>query len=122
MGALAVVLANTTVLFEDFVSTIRLFSSTGLYTFGAAIISDLFVLYPCFEGAQDEDMMVHDPASKCYSRGSLIGMSLAGMCIYGAAISYILGFALWNRKDIIHHPAQHNGDVVRSTYRAYGFL
>ena len=102
--------------------TCWLFASTGLYTFGANIISDLFVLYPCFEGAQGQAMMVHDPASKCYSHGSLIAMSLVGMCIYGAAISYILGFALWDRKGIIHHPAQHNDDVVRSTYRAYGFL
>ena len=126
MYTLAVILAkcseHSEASFKSLGNTLRLFASVGMYTFGASIISDLFISFPCFDGADDQRMMVHDPTTKCYGHGVLMVLSLVGMCFYGAATAYVLGYSFWRQKDIIHHPGSHEESVVNSTYQSFGFL
>ena len=49
-------------------------------------------------------------------------LSVVGICAYSAATAYVLGFAIWRRKDIIQFPSHHSASVVQSTYKAFGFL
>ena len=57
MFALGAILGKCSAAFESLTSTLWLFATVGVYTFGASVISDLFVALPCFDGA-GESMMV----------------------------------------------------------------
>ena len=112
--------------FKCLSTTLWLFAIVGAYTFGPQVISDLFVSFPCFDGTDDDgankEMMVHDASTVCYGHESLMVLSIAGILTYGTGIAYILGYALWNRKDVIQSPSSHEASVVKRTYKSFGFL
>ena len=138
MCSLAAILGKYSTAFESLTCTLWLFATVGVYTFGASVISDLFVALPCFDGAGESMMVfhlaqksfsnsccfgkVHDPSTKCYGDTSLVVLSIVGIVAYSATTAYVLGFAFWGRKNIIQVPSDHEESVVKSTYKAFGFL
>ena len=40
-------------------TTLWLFATVGVYTFGPDVISSLFVAFPCFDGAGESMMVIH---------------------------------------------------------------
>ena len=40
-------------------TTLWLFATVGVYTFGPAVISSLFVVFPCVDGAGDSMMVIY---------------------------------------------------------------
>ena len=128
MALLAWILSHTTSTFKGLRTTIWMFATVGLYTFGASLISNLFMPYPCYSAEGDEsksiaiNRMLHDPGADCYSDVHLMVLTAVGLFIYGGAIVYVLGLSFWHRRDIILHPDEYEVDLVESTYAAYGFL
>ena len=118
---MAATLSKFTVRFECFRSTLWLFTTVFMYTFGANIISVLFMVFPCFEGA-GEQMMIHDPGTSCYGYSTLMVLVPIAICAYTAAAMYVLGFAFWSRKAIIQKPADHDQLELEDTFKAFGFL
>jgi hypothetical protein len=115
------VLSRFTVYFEHFGSTMWLLTTVFIYTFGAEIISDLFMVFPCFEAA-DGSWMIHDPSTTCYGHSTLMILAPIAICTYTAAAVYVLGFTFWSRKDVIQHPASHDKSELEHTFKAFGFL
>ena len=115
-------LSKFTVRFEHFASTMWLLTTVFVYTFGAAIISNLFMVFPCFEASDGLRMMIHDPSTACYGYSTLMLLAPIAICVYTAAAVYVLGFAFWSRKDVIQHPANHDKSQVEHTFKAFGFL
>ena len=107
--------------FERFRSTMWLLTTIYVYTFGATIISDLFMVFPCFKGA-GENMMLHDPSTSCYGYSMLMVLVPIAICAYTAAAVYVLGFAFWGRKAIIQQPANHDKRELEATFKEFGFL
>ena len=119
---MAATLLKLTVMFEHFRSTMWLFTTVFTYTFGASIISDLFMVFPCFEGAGGLKMMVHDPGTSCYGYSTLMVLASLAICAYTAAAMYVLGFAFWSRKAVIQQPVDHDTIELEHTFKAFGFL
>ena len=122
MFVLAVALCKISTSFESLRSTLWLFATVGVYSFGAPVISNLFVTFPCFDGLSTDRRMVHDPSTECYGDDTLVVLSVIGICVYGTTTAYVLGVALWNRRHIIKCPSEYERGVVESTYKAFGFL
>ena len=118
---MAATLSKFTVRFERFRSTLWLFTTVFIYTFGASIISDLFMVFPCVEGA-DGKIMLHDPSTSCYGYSMLMVLVPIAICVYAAAAMYVLGFAFWSRKAVIQHPVDHDRIELEHTFKAFGFL
>jgi hypothetical protein len=119
---MAATLSKLTVMFEHFRSTMWLFTTVFTYTFGASIISDLFMVFPCFEGAGGLKMMLHDPSTSCYGYSTLMVLASLAICAYTAVAMYVLGFAFWGRKAIIQQPANHDKRELEATFKEFGFL
>ena len=119
---MAATLSKLTVMFESLRGTMWLFTTVFTYTFGATIISDLFMVFPCFEGVGGLKMMLHDPGTSCYGYSTLMVLVPIAICAYTAAAIYVLGFAFWSRKAIIQKPADHDQLELEDTFRAFGFL
>ena len=118
---MAATLSKFTVRFERFRSTLWLFTTVFIYTFGANIISDLFMVFPCFEGAINQ-MMIHDPGTSCYKYSTLMVLASLAICAYTATTMYVLGFAFWSRKTIIQQPANHDRLELEDAFNSFGFL
>ena len=69
MYVAAVILAKCSDTFEHLGSTLWLFATVGVYTFGAPVISELFLIFPCFEGADETRMMVRILSSSPSNEG-----------------------------------------------------
>ena len=118
---MAATLSKLTVQYENLRDTMWLFTTVFTYTFGAGILSDLFIVFPCFEGA-GEKMMIHDPGTSCYGHSTLMVLVPIAICAYTAAAMYVLGFAFWSRKAVIQHPVDHDRIELEHTFKAFGFL
>ena len=119
---MAAILSKSTVVFENLRGTAWLLTTVFIYTFGASIISDLFMVFPCFEGAGGLKMMLHDPSTSCYGYSTLMVLVPIAICVYTAAAMYVLGFAFWSRKAIIQKPADYDQLELEDTFKAFGFL
>jgi hypothetical protein len=119
---MAAILSKSTVVFENLRGTAWLLTTVFIYTFGASIISDLFMVFPCFEGAGGLKMMLHDPSTSCYGYSTLMLLVPIAICVYTAAAMYVLGFAFWSRKAIIQKPADYDQLELEDTFKAFGFL
>ena len=118
---MAATLSKLTVQYENLRDTMWLFTTVFTYTFGAGILSDLFIVFPCFEGA-GEKMMIHDPGTSCYGHSTLMVLVPIAICAYTAAAMYVLGFAFWGRKAIIQQPANQDKRELEATFKEFGFL
>ena len=119
---LAAILTRFTVRFEHFRSTMWLLTTVFIYTFGATIISDLFMVFPCFEAADGLKMMIHDPSKACYGYSTLMVLAPIAICVYTATAMYVLGFAFWSRKGVIQNPEIQDRFELDRTFKAFGFL
>ena len=122
----AVILSKTTVRFEGCKATMWLFTIIWVYTFGARILSDLFVLFPCFQGVDgdgaEEAMMLHDPDTSCYGHPVLMVLTPVGIAGYSFAAIYVLGIAFWGHKETIQHRGAATKHELEYTFKTFGFL
>ena len=122
----AVILSKTTVRFEGCKATMWLFTIIWVYTFGASILSDLFVLFPCFDGVDgdgaDKEMMLHDPDMFCYGHPVLMVLTPIGIAGYSFAAIYVLGIAFWGHKETIQHRGAATKHELEYTFKTFGFL
>ena len=119
--SMAALLSKLTVRFERFRSTVCLLTTIYIYTFGASIISDLFMVFPCIEGTDDK-IMIHDPGTSCYGYSSLIVLASMAICVYTAVAIYVLGFVFWSHKAVIQNPQNHDRIELEHTFKSFGFL
>ena len=64
MWVLAMMLGKYSAAFESLTSTLWLFATVGVYTFGAPVISDLFISFPCYDGAVERMMVLSNLVHK----------------------------------------------------------
>ena len=119
---MAAILSKSTVVFENLRGTAWLLTTVFIYTFGASIISDLFMVFPCFEGAGGLKMMLHDPSTSCYGYSTLMVLVPIAICVYTAVAIYVLGFAFWSHKAVIQQPQNHDRVELEHTFKSFGFL